>query len=64
MSRKTKECPGCAMEIDADETVCPICQYEFSEQKSNIVWIGMALLAISLIYPVYLLIKKLVTSLF
>ena len=64
MSRKTKECPGCAMEIDADETVCPICQYEFPQQKSNNVWVGLMLLALSLIYPVYSLIKKIVVSLF
>ncbi|HMJ68221.1 MAG TPA: zinc ribbon domain-containing protein [Cyclobacteriaceae bacterium] len=25
-----KECPACAMEVDADSKVCPICGYEFT----------------------------------
>jgi len=28
-----KECPSCAMEIDANETICPICQYEFPKSS-------------------------------
>jgi hypothetical protein len=28
---KKKECPACAMEIDADKKICPICGYEFPE---------------------------------
>ena len=30
---KKKECPSCAMEIDAKEEVCPICGYEFPKQS-------------------------------
>lgn len=26
---ETKECPSCAMEIDAKSKTCPICTYEF-----------------------------------
>lgn len=26
---KQKECPSCAMMVDKDENVCPICGYEF-----------------------------------
>jgi hypothetical protein len=26
---KTRECPSCAMEIDANAKECPICGYEF-----------------------------------
>lgn len=29
---KEKECPSCAMNIDKDEKVCPICGYEFPQQ--------------------------------
>jgi len=30
---KTKECPGCAMEVDANADVCPICEYDFPRQS-------------------------------
>jgi RNA polymerase subunit RPABC4/transcription elongation factor Spt4 len=30
---KTKECPGCAVEVDANAEVCPICGYEFPRQS-------------------------------
>ncbi len=30
---KTKECPGCAMDVDTDAEICPICQYEFPRQS-------------------------------
>lgn len=32
---KKKECPSCAMDIDADAKVCPICSYEFTEGHSS-----------------------------
>lgn len=28
----TKECPGCAVEVDADSETCPICGYDFPKQ--------------------------------
>ena len=40
---KKKECPGCAVEVDADSDVCPICGYEFPQQ-SNMTKIGAWLL--------------------
>lgn len=39
---KKKECPGCAVEVDADSDVCPICGYEFPRQSTGLkimVWI-------------------------
>jgi rRNA maturation endonuclease Nob1 len=39
---KKKECPGCAVEVDADSDVCPICGYEFPQQSTAMkigVWI-------------------------
>ena len=45
---KTKECPSCAMEVDASSKVCPICQYEFAETKTSYKWIAI-LLVISMI---------------
>lgn len=29
MSEKQKECPSCAMDVDATSEICPICGYEF-----------------------------------
>ena len=46
---KTKECPSCAMEIDKNARVCPICGYEFPQQK-----VGFQILAILLILLVLL----------
>ena len=31
-SNDTKECPGCALEVDADAEICPYCGYEFPKQ--------------------------------
>lgn len=44
---ETRECPGCAMEVDADAEACPICGYEFPRQPLHLkimVWVMMALL--------------------
>ena len=45
MSRK-KECPGCAMETDIRDDVCPICGYEFPEEPKSMkiaVWVFILL---------------------
>lgn len=42
-----KECPGCAMPVDADAEVCPICGYEFPSQPTHIkiaAWVMIILL--------------------
>lgn len=47
-----KECPGCAVEIDADAGVCTICGYEFPKQSKTMqvmTWIMIILLIIWLI---------------
>jgi rRNA maturation endonuclease Nob1 len=31
-TEEKKECPGCAVQIDAENDVCPICGYEFPTQ--------------------------------
>jgi predicted nucleic acid-binding Zn ribbon protein len=31
----TRECPGCAMQVDAREDECPICGYEFAVTRKN-----------------------------
>ncbi len=30
---KKKECPACAMSIDRDKNVCPVCGYEFPKEQ-------------------------------
>ena len=40
---KTKECPSCAMQIDANSRVCPICKYQFAEQPSRLKWTALVL---------------------
>ncbi|HLR32775.1 MAG TPA: zinc ribbon domain-containing protein [Fodinibius sp.] len=49
MSNKKKECPGCAMMVDRDAEVCPICGYEFPKQSKGLqimVWIMIILLVL------------------
>lgn len=43
---KTKECPSCAMQVDAKSKLCPICQYEFTQ--TNRTWQVVALLLVLL----------------
>ncbi|AGA80052.1 hypothetical protein [Echinicola vietnamensis] len=40
---KTKECPSCAMEVDAKAKVCPICQFEFPQRSPIIQWVAILL---------------------
>lgn len=51
---KTKECPSCAMEVDADEKVCPICQYEFPSQPKGVPWVAALLVIIILAWLLFL----------
>jgi hypothetical protein len=46
---KTKECPSCAMEVDAKSTSCPICQFEFPKRSPWITWMAIFLLIIWLL---------------
>lgn len=44
VSMEKKECPSCAMPIEAQAKVCPICAYEFPSRPK---WqMGVALLLI------------------
>ncbi len=54
-----KECPSCAVEIDIEQSRCPICGYEFPQQKSHIRWIAL-ILALLFLWPLI----RLLTSLF
>jgi len=47
---KKKECPSCAMEINADEKVCPFCNYEFPSEPKTVKYIGYLLLVVIVIF--------------
>jgi len=51
---KKKECPSCAMEIDAKSKECPICGYEFSSHSPWVKW--LAILLIALFFLMYFII--------
>ena len=55
----TRECPGCAVEVAANENRCPICGYEFPGRgplHRNLVWIVLLFLALLLI-PIFLALR-------
>lgn len=47
----TRECPSCAMEVDASADTCPICGYEAPRQKTS-VQVAAWLMALLLLWPV------------
>ena len=52
----TRECPGCAVDVAANENRCPICGYEFPGRgplHRNLIWIVLLFLALLLI-PIFL----------
>lgn len=52
MSKK-KECPSCAMEIDADARECPICGYEFPRSNRAYAWIAFLLVILILLFLIF-----------
>ncbi|MFN8335364.1 MAG: zinc ribbon domain-containing protein [Cyclobacteriaceae bacterium] len=50
---KKKECPACAMEVDENTNVCPICGYEFTSTGGGRKWIAILLLALIVIALLY-----------
>ena len=49
---QTRECPGCAVAVPANENRCPICGYEFPGRgplHRNLLWIVLLFLALLLI---------------
>lgn len=51
---KKKECPSCAMEIDASARVCPICNYEFPMKSTGKRIVAIVLVILMLVYIFYL----------
>lgn len=50
-----KECPACAMEVEANSKVCPICGYEFAQTPGNKFQLIAIVLAI--IFILFLLLR-------
>jgi hypothetical protein len=48
-----KECPSCAMQVDANSKVCPICAYEFPG-KPVLKWVAIGLAILWLLYIILL----------
>lgn len=47
-----RECPGCAVEVPANENRCPVCGYAFPGRgplQRNLLWIVLLFLALLLI---------------
>jgi hypothetical protein len=51
---KKKECPSCAMEIDAGSRKCPVCGYEFPSTGRGYTWIAILLIMLMLIFIFWL----------
>ncbi|MFU8812594.1 MAG: hypothetical protein ACNA78_06470 [Balneolaceae bacterium] len=47
---KTKECPGCAMDVDADADECPICSYDFPRQSPATKGIALLLVVLLIVW--------------
>ena len=58
MRESTRECPSCALSIDADADVCPYCGYDLPRQKSSL-QIAAIVMALLLIWPLIKLIQYL-----
>jgi hypothetical protein len=48
-----RECPGCAIEIESGQQVCPICGYEFPRTRPLIVGAAVAVL-VAILLPLIL----------
>lgn len=50
---KKKECPSCAMDVDAGSKLCPICGYEFAEFNQGYKWVAILLILLFLFYLIF-----------
>ncbi len=48
-----RECPSCAMSVEAEAEVCPVCGYEFPEPRTGVspmAWLMAALLILPVLW--------------
>ena len=50
---KTKECPSCAMEIEAKSKECPICGYEFPATSKGVQLVAVLLILLLLYFLIF-----------
>jgi len=50
---REKECPSCAMEVDAKSKTCPICNYEFAETHLGIKLVAIALVILFFLFMIF-----------
>jgi len=60
---KTKECPSCALPVPEEAEECPYCHYEFPRKKTSVKWVALLILAV-FVYPLFVLIRRLLAWLF
>ncbi|MFO7256506.1 MAG: hypothetical protein DIU61_002365 [Bacteroidota bacterium] len=48
-----KECPSCAMEVDAESSTCPICGYEFPTRGGTLKWVAIVLVLLLLLLWIF-----------
>ena len=47
-----RECPSCALEIDAEADVCPYCGYELPRQNPNLKYYVLLFVALMILWLV------------
>lgn len=57
MSDNTRECPSCALPIDASSDVCPYCGYDLPRQKSSLKAAAI-LFALLMLWPLFELLDR------
>lgn len=50
LTQEYRECPSCALEVDAALDDCPHCGYEFPQRSSGLVWMAL-LFALLMLFP-------------
>lgn len=48
-----KECPGCAVEVDADAEVCPICGYDFPQRSKAVKYSAWLMIILILLWMIF-----------
>ncbi|MDX1531354.1 MAG: zinc ribbon domain-containing protein [Rhodothermales bacterium] len=55
-NEKLRECPSCAMEVDAEADECPVCGYEYPSNRAGVgaaAWLMAALLVLPLLWLLF-----------
>ncbi len=50
---KYKECPSCAMEVEAKANKCPICGYEFPKHPLYLKWVAILFIILILLFLIF-----------